>query len=83
MWLPHGLATGVTPASLAPLITICRPGDAARCEPLPFSLSRPEKGILRASVPGLEPRQRYRIDVKGDAAVKDGFGLPLQVRARC
>jgi hypothetical protein len=83
MWLPHGLAAGVGPAALKPLISICRLADpmdeASACAPLGFNLSRPSKGQLRMDVPGLEPRQRFRVAVKGSAAVKDAFGLPLQV----
>ena len=88
MWLPHGLAAGVTPATLKPLITICRfaagRGASGACAPLPYDLTRPAKGQLRMAVSGLDPRQAFRVDVKASGAVKDAFGLPLQVgRGAC
>ncbi|KIZ04279.1 hypothetical protein MNEG_3680 [Monoraphidium neglectum] len=82
MWLPHGLAAGVTPADLQPLLSICKlsnPRNAnSPCAPLGFNLTRLAKGRLRMGVPGLEPRQRYRVEVKGSDRVKDAFGLALQ-----
>jgi hypothetical protein len=86
MWLPHGLAAGVTPADLQPLLSICKlsnPRNAnSPCAPLGFNLTRLAKGRLRMGVPGLEPRQRYRVEVKGSDRVKDAFGLALQVRGQ-
>lgn len=92
MWLPHGLAAGVTPATLKPLINICKlpstppPAGATRareaCASLGFNLTRPALGQLRMAAPNLEPRERYRVDVQAAPGVKDAFGLPLQVGSR-
>jgi hypothetical protein len=88
MWLPHGLASGTNASAFLPLLSLCRLASAAAnasanasaCEPLAFNLSLPSKARLRARVAGLEPGRRYRMAVKGDASVKDAFGMPLQVR---
>ncbi|KAF8063719.1 hypothetical protein HT031_003574 [Scenedesmus sp. PABB004] len=85
LWLPHGLAPGVGPEAVRPLLSLCALGspyfDGGACAPLAFELTRPTNGTLVLSAPALTPGRRYRLAVKADPAVKDAFGLPLQASA--
>ena len=42
-----------------------------------LNLTRVSKSVLLLHLPALQPLQTYRISVRGNAQVHDGFGLPL------
>jgi len=82
MWLPHGLAPSVGPKDLERQISLCRYADpyqwSSPCNSVKFYLERINKGKLMMRVPTINPREHFRIQVKGNWTIKDAFGLPLE-----
>lgn len=74
LWLPHGLARGGALRDLARQMQLCKYADpykwASRCENVAFELQSINKGKLRMRVPGLLPRQHYRLQVRGSDKVR-------------
>ena len=82
MWLPHGLAEGTSLPALLKLMKLCIYKDPddwyTPCEtkdlPEGATLSLRSKGRLVLSVPNLQPRQHYHLQIAGDANVSLGEG---------
>eukprot|EP00878_Enallax_costatus_P008876 GHUV01009278.1.p1 GENE.GHUV01009278.1~~GHUV01009278.1.p1 ORF type:complete len:812 (+),score=180.05 GHUV01009278.1:182-2617(+) len=82
MWLPHGLAQGVTSAMIKNRIWFCRYEDpydwSSKCNAVPFNLTQVNKGQLLMTVPDLWVRQHYWIKIYSSGDIKDAYGLPLE-----
>lgn len=67
LWLPHGLAKGVTAEQIKQRIWFCRYQDpynwASKCVEAPFNLTLVNKGQMLMTVPDLWVRQHYQIKV--------------------
>ncbi len=80
----HGLSPDTSLDALAAATRLCEVQDRASpasspCANVPFSLSLVNRGRARLTVPTLKEGAVYRIQTVSSAAVKDGYGQPLQV----
>lgn len=80
----HGLSNDTSLDALATATRLCEVQDrtapaSSPCTTVPFSLSLVNRGRARLTVPSLNEGALYRIQTIGSAAVKDGYGQPLQV----
>lgn len=73
LWLRHGLADGATVNALVPQFKLT--------PHVQFTLTRPELGVLQLEAP-FEPDTEYEVEIQANAAIHDGFGLPLEA-SRC
>ena len=75
MWLPLGLAKGVTAGMIAQQTSLCKYKDPYNwdtpCEPVDYKLDLVNKGQLLMTVPTALPRDHYRLAVKGTDKVCD------------
>lgn len=87
MWLPLGLASGVTVAQLSAQMSLCKyakPYDwFVPCNPVKFSLSQSNKGQLLMTVPSFLPREHYKLVVKGTDQVRPDTSQGLAPWLRC
>jgi hypothetical protein len=76
MWLPHGLADNTTTLqALAGQVSICPIRNSLGlpilpCRPMAFNLTRPTRGNLMMSVPGIQPLTQYRVTITASGAVR-------------
>lgn len=67
LWLPHGLAQGVTADQIKKRTWFCRyenPYDwSSKCNPVPFELKLVNKGQMLMTVPDMWVRQHYWIKI--------------------
>ncbi|KAG2494914.1 hypothetical protein HYH03_006849 [Edaphochlamys debaryana] len=75
--LVHGLSDDTPITAFAAKVSLCEVVNGG-CTPTPITVTAVAKGVARVSAPALKPGTQYRIAVAADAAVKDGFGQPLQ-----
>ncbi|KAG2494912.1 hypothetical protein HYH03_006847 [Edaphochlamys debaryana] len=75
--LIHGLSDDTPIKAFAATVSLCEVVKGG-CTPTPITVTAVNKGAARVSAPALKPATQYRISVAADAAVKDGFGQPLQ-----
>jgi hypothetical protein len=79
MWLPHGLADNTTALqALSGQISICPIRSSLglpiiQCRPMAFTLTRPTRGTLVMSVPGIQPLTQYRVTIAASDAVGEGW----------
>lgn len=80
MWLVHGLANETSLADLQSAITLdTLPFDRTAPAPVPFNLSRPERGLVRLQA-DFQPMSQYSINVVAKDTVRyERAGLPIQI----